>query len=73
MTGSAPPLTRAGRQERTEGRRGLLVGAELLGGGQGVGGGLWLGVLVLNLEQLIKGIVSQTHSSPLPISSLLLW
>lgn len=59
-TGRTPPPARAGRQERTKGGRGLLVRAEL-GGGQGT--------LVLNLEQLMKGIVSQIS----PISSLLSW
>lgn len=33
MTGRTPPPARAGRQERTEGGRGLLVRVEL-GGGQ---------------------------------------
>lgn len=65
MTGRTPPPARAGRQERTEGGRGLLPRVELGGGGQEEGGGL----LVLNLEQLMKGIVSQIS----PISSLLSW
>lgn len=58
MTGRTPPPARAGRQERTEGGRGLLVWVELGGGS-----------LVLNLEQLMKGIVTQIS----PVSSLLLW
>lgn len=65
MTGRTPPPARAGRQERTEGGRGLLPRVEFRGGGQEEGGGL----LVLNLEQLMKGIVSQIS----PISSLLSW
>ena len=41
MTGRTPPPARAGRQERTEGGRGLLVRVELGGGvwGQGKTGG----------------------------------
>jgi len=37
MTGRAPPPARAGRQERTEGGRGLLVRVELGGGKKGRG------------------------------------
>lgn len=59
MTGRAPPPARAGRQEEHRGGKRVISEGHARGRGE---------PLVLNLEQLMKGIVSQIF----PISSLLL-